>query len=129
MNRSRVAAAPGLRTVLGALVLLAASLTRADEMATVTQQMCDKTKACMTERFGGAESLSAEMQAMAVQQMEMACSYIAAQYTAAPHGHPLYKPALACLKSMVALSCDELDDLDDNPTPACQAYEEKSEHY
>lgn len=101
----------------------------ADEMADVTQQLCDKTKACMSERFGSSAELSPDMQAMVMQQMEMACSYLSAQYTSAPKGHPIYQPALQCLKSMAAMSCDELDAIDDNPTPECERYEEMSERY
>lgn len=129
MRKIEGGAGAGLAGIFLSICLLGSSAVLADEMTRAIEQMCTKTKVCMQERFGGSDQVSPEMKAMIMQQMGMACDYMAAQYAAAPKGHPIYQPALQCLKSMAAMSCDELDAIDDNPTPECERYEEMSEQY
>lgn len=100
----------------------------ADELADATQAACDKTKACIMQSMGNEEELPPEIRAMIVAQLDSACIGIQQSYGAASENHPLAASAAACMRSIAALDCDELNN-GDTETPECQAYQDKADSY
>lgn len=86
------------------------------------QLMCNKLKSCALKSVNESD-LSPDMRNMILQSMEGACISLQQQFSGVVQAHPLYEPANACLQSMAALSCDEIENQDEQPTPACARYE------
>lgn len=110
--------------VLSALLL--AIPVQADDLGEEVSRVCEQMKQCTLDRMAGAE-MAPEMKMMITQQLDMACVGLQARFGAAAQAHALYQPALACVKSMQALSCQEIEESDDSITPECDRYQELAE--
>ena len=55
--------------------------------------------------------------------LENMCITMQANVQQVPVDHPLYQPAVACMRSLESLSCEEMQAPDRTTTPACQEYE------
>lgn len=101
---------------------------QADDLGDSYNLMCEKMKSCAVKNIGEAE-LTPDMRAMVMASLESACVSIQQQFNYVAAAHPLYAPAETCLKSMAALSCDDLENMDEEKTPECARYEKMAESY
>ena len=114
---------PWIAAVLMGLVLPAV----AEPFEQAANALCEKSKMCAKASMVG-EEIRPEMMAMINQQLEGMCGSMLASFQASGmESHALYKPAVACMKSMAVLSCEELEA--DTSTPACDAYHKKLDSY
>lgn len=99
----------------------AVSAPRADEITDAALSLCEKVKACAMAEMKK-EELTAEMRQMMQPMLDSMCANMQARVKSVPSGDALYEPAVACMRSMEALSCKEMQS-DKANTPACQTYE------
>ena len=89
--------------------------------------LCEKTKMCARASMAG-QQIPPDMMAMINQQLDGLCAGMLASFDVnGMTDHPLYQPAVACMESMAALSCDALER--EAGTAACDAYQQKLERY
>lgn len=100
---------------------LLAPAAGAEEIADVALALCEKVKACSMAEIEE-EDLTPEMRQMMQPMLDNMCANMNARVQDVPTGHALYEPAVACMRSMAALSCEQMQSQQVN-TPACQAYE------
>ncbi len=93
----------------------------ADEIADAALDLCEKVKACAMAGIAE-EDLTDDTREMMQPMLDNMCANMQAKVQEVPRGHGLYGPAVACLRSMQALSCEEMQTSQAN-TPACQEYE------
>lgn len=108
-----------------ALLLLLSSLcvyAVSDDLSDAAQGLCDSVKSCALEQMAR-EDLTPEMRQMMEPMLENMCTTMQANVQQVPAGHPLYKPAVACMRSLESLSCEQMQNLDRTTTPECQKYE------
>lgn len=113
----------------GAILLFAAcGIAQADDFDDASNAMCEHVKACAIKNMG---EVPPEMMAMVQQSMGNMCQQVR---TANPYtqnmrkGHPMYKHATACMRSMTKLSCEVI--LDGDPeTPECEKAEKEAKKY
>lgn len=95
----------------------------ADELSSALTTMCDKMKTCAMAQIEAENELPADMKAMMKQSLEQSCSTIQHNYEQAMQTYPgYYAAALACVRSMNKLDCQELMD-EPGETQACKQYE------
>ncbi|MDN2567529.1 hypothetical protein N1F89_15000 [Aquibium sp. A9E412] len=111
------------------LALAAAAPATADPLSEASQAMCAQAKSCALQEMEGAEGMSEAVKAQITQGLDSMCVAMEENFAAVAQYHELYDPAVACLNSMAALSCAELEAMDANGTPACQEYERLAEKY
>ncbi len=116
MTKKPAALAAGL---LSALLL--PGHAGADEIAQAALDLCEKVKACAMAEIAE-EDLTDETRQMMQPMLDNMCANMQKNVQAVPTGHGLYQPAVACMRSMQALSCEEMQSSQAN-TPACQEYE------
>lgn len=110
-----------------AAVLLGGA-AQADELGEETQKFCEKMKHCALDDVA-ASDLSADMKQMISQQLDMACAGIQARFDLVTRTHALYGPAVACVKSMQAMSCEDIQQSDDSVSAECERYQQMAENY
>jgi hypothetical protein len=86
------------------------------------QALCEKVKACSMAQIAE-EDMTDEMRQMMEPMLENMCANMGAGVEDVPTGHALYKPALACMEEMAAMSCDEMDNMGDAEPAACAEYQ------
>ena len=91
-------------------------------------RMCEKMQSCALKSIAERD-LAPEMRAMILQSMEGACMTIQQQFSGVTNAHPFYDSASACLNSMAALSCDEMERQGEQTTPECARYEKMTANY
>ncbi|SON57192.1 hypothetical protein HDIA_3651 [Hartmannibacter diazotrophicus] len=120
-------------SILAALALLsclpATAATASDEFATTTLQLCDKMKGCAVQQLDQAEGMTEAMKAQIMQGLEMMCVGINQNFSTVARFHALYDPAVACMKSMTALTCEELEGDGADATEECQEYQRLADQY
>jgi hypothetical protein len=102
--------------------LLISSPVRADDLADAALSVCEKMKACAIAQIPE-EDLTPEVRQMMGPMLDNMCVKMQSSVKGAPSGHPLYAPALACMRSMEALSCERIQDPQREKTSECKAYE------
>jgi hypothetical protein len=118
-----------LRTLMPALLgLMLSGHACAGELTDATQALCDTVKSCALEQVAQ-EDLTDEMREMMVPMLENMCTTMRNQVEEVPTGHELYQPAVACVRSMVSLSCEQLRDIDRGQTPECAEYSRLAADY
>ena len=75
------------------------------------------------------EDMTPEMRQMMEPMLQNMCSNMRSQIQEVPTGHPLYEPAVSCMRSMTAVSCDAMSSGDSMYTEACKEYEELARSY
>jgi len=106
------------------LCLFIASPVRADELLDSAQALCEKVKACALERME-LEKVSPEERLQAQPALDAMCDSVKEQVAEVVAGHPQYANALDCMRSMLGLSCAQMQDEKQMATPACVAYEKQ----
>jgi hypothetical protein len=107
--------------------LVLASHAGADEFGSEALAMCEKVKQCAIDRMG-TEDMTEQMRQSITPMLENMCVSMQEQFQQVPTDHELYQPALACMRSMVALSCEELMD-GAADTAQCREYQSIVENY
>jgi hypothetical protein len=102
--------------------LLISSPVRADDLADAALSVCEKMKACAIAQIPE-ENLTPEVRQVMQPMLDDMCVKMQSALKNAPSGHPLYAPALACMRSMEASSCERIQDLQREKTSECEAYE------
>lgn len=110
------------------LMLLLPAFVMADELADAAEGLCDSIKSCALEQLAK-EDLTPEMRQMMQPMLDNMCVNLQGKVKAVPTGHALYKPAVACMRSMESLSCAEMQSSDRATTPECAEYEKLTREY
>lgn len=119
-------------TLLSLIALfLQTSLVNADtEFNKAIDSLCNKQKACIKQSMAAEDmsSLPPEMQQMLEQSINTMCDGFRQRYSdAIADLFPLEKEAIACVNSMVNLSCDQIES--GIQTGQCDNFENKLKHY
>ena len=114
------------RTLLAALALCLSALASAEPMADASQALCEKVKACSLAEINEAD-MTPEMREMMEPMLENMCANMRAGVEEVPADHSLYKPALACMEAMAAMSCEDMRSMGDAEPPACEEYRRQAE--
>ncbi len=114
------------KTLIAGLALALSPLTFAEPMAEASQALCEKVKACSMAEIDKAD-MTPEMRQMMEPMLENMCANMRAGVEEVPEDHALYKPALACMQGMAALSCEEIRTMENSEPPACEEYRRKAE--
>ncbi len=105
-----------------ALSLLPFAATQADDLADAANDLCEKVKSCAMAQMSTQE-LTPEMKQMMEPMLKNMCVQMRENFVSAPTGHPVYKPAVACMRSVEQLNCNELQSKLDMKTEECKEYE------
>ena len=107
--------------------LLSAS-TVADEYSDASLALCEKIKSCALVQMDNQE-ITPEVRQMMQPMLDSMCTSMLASVPEVAKTHAMYKPAIACMQSLDALSCEEMHGEANVKTPACMEYEEMAEKY
>lgn len=99
------------------------SYAQADELTDAAQALCDSVKSCALEQVAQ-QDLTDEMREMMGPMLDNMCANMRSQVQSVPTNHKLYQPAVGCLRSMVSLDCQQMQDPGGVETPECTEYEE-----
>ena len=108
------------------LIFAAGAAAQTEELVEAATALCEKVKTCSMAQVPK-EDLTPEMRQMMEPMLENMCSAMRSGVQDVPTGHGLYKPALACMRSMAALSCEQMQDQQQVQTDACKEYEKLAE--
>lgn len=97
----------------------------ADELTEASRALCDNVKSCALEQMAEQE-LTPEMREMLEPMLANMCTQMNSKIKEVPTDHGLYKPAVACIRSMQSLTCEQIQDGMQEQTPECQEYENKA---
>jgi len=112
------------RAILPTLVMImAGSYVQADELTDAAQALCDSVKSCALEQVAQ-EDMTDEMREMMGPMLDNMCEEMRSQVQSVPADHKLYKPAVGCMRSMVSLTCQQMQDPQSAKTPECVEYDE-----
>lgn len=107
--------------LLAMFSLTVAVAAGADDIADAALGLCEKVKSCAMAQIAK-EDLTPEVRQMMQPMLDNMCTDMQAKVQAVPAGHAMYDSAVACMRSMAALSCEDMQAMGGN-TPACQDYE------
>lgn len=109
-----------------ATALLPFVSAHADTYTDAAQAACEHVKACAIQQMG---DVPPEMRPMVEASLESMCTQMQKPegYDGFSQNHPLYEPAIDCMDSISAMSCDTFSS--GEQTPECQALEKASEKY
>jgi len=107
-----------------ATAALLSSPVLAVEFTEEAMAMCERVKSCALQRLNREQEMTAEMRDMMRPMLENMCEQVRANIQEVPREHRLYKPALACMRSLKELSCDAFERPENVATPECERYEE-----
>ncbi len=105
----------------------AGGVAHADEFVDASMQLCEKVKTCTLESMN-VEEVTPEIRDMVMPMVENMCASMRRNYQEVPTGHALYKPALACMRSLSALSCEEIG-RNRTQTDECKKYEAQAKQH
>ncbi len=104
------------------LIALAVSLPASgDDLLSAAEAMCEKVKSCSMAQINEAD-MTPELRQMMEPMLESMCEQMRQGVQQVPAGHPLYQPAVACMRSMANLACDAYLDGDSVETAECMQY-------
>ena len=109
------------RALLPALSLLCAAAV-ADDLTDAAQGLCDSVRTCALEQIAS-EDLTPEVREMMEPMLDNMCVTMRTKIQEVPPSHPLYRPAVACLRSLESLTCEQMQNPDRASTPECEEYE------
>ena len=115
-----------LKIISGSILLsiaLFVTPAQADELGDAAQTLCEKVKSCAIAQMEG-QNIPEETRQMMQPMLDNMCTQVRGKVGEVPTGHPLYKPAVACMESMNSLSCENMQDAGAMTTPECEEYEE-----
>ena len=104
------------------LIYALSSWALADDLSDAARGLCASIKTCALEKIAE-EDLTDEMRQMMEPMMDNMCTTMQSKVQEVPPGHPLYEPALLCMRSMESLTCEQMRDENQVTTPECKEYE------
>ena len=116
----------GNRLAMFLVGLLMAAPLAAEEFTDAAMGLCEKVKACAMQQMAS-EQLTPEVRQMMEPMLENMCANMQSNIGEVPTGHALYKPAIACMRSMEQLSCESMQDPASMQTPECEKYQDMVE--
>lgn len=114
------------RLAMATFIIVLAPLAAAETLTEVSTRVCENVRQCVLAEIGEAD-MTPQMREMMMPMVDSMCDAVRQGIEEVPAGHPLYAPALACMQSLVNLSCDDFRDGDTVQTPACKAYQAQVE--
>jgi len=111
-----------------AAVLTVSSHAVADEMADAALELCETVKACSLAQIDP-QDLTPEIEAMMKPMLDGMCANMQSRVASVNTAHPMYDVSLSCMRSMSALSCDQLMNENQVVTPQCEEYEAVARKY
>lgn len=112
------------RAILPALLMIMVnSYAQADELTDAAQALCDSVKSCALEQVAQ-QDLTDEMREMMGPMLDNMCANMRSQVQDVPVDHRLYQPAVGCMRSMVSLDCQQMQNPEGVKTPECTEYEQ-----
>ena len=112
----------------GSLAVFISMPLAAEELTTAAMDLCEKVKGCAMQQIAQ-EDLTPEMRQMMEPMLEGMCANMRASIGEVPTGHTLYQPAVACMRSMSKLSCEQMQNPEQMQTPACEEYQKKVQEH
>ena len=119
----------GFNRKLAATLVLAVATPLAavaDDLLSAASDMCEKVKACAMAEIAESD-MTPEMRQMMEPMLESMCDQMRQGIEEVPTGHPMYEPAVACMRSMAKLSCADFQSERAGETPECKQYRELAE--
>jgi hypothetical protein len=101
---------------------------QAQEIADAATALCEKVKSCAMSQVPK-EQLTPETIQMMEPMFNNMCANMQAGVGDIPKEHELYGPAVACMHSMEALSCEMMMDRESAVTTECKEFEKLSQEY
>lgn len=117
-----------MQNKLMALVLAAAvtpSFAQADELITLSNTLCEKVKSCALAEMK-TEKLDDATRAMIKPMLDNMCVSMGEYTAAVAENDELRGSAVACLKSLQSVTCDDLKRGEQGTTSACKEFRDKS---
>ena len=100
----------------------------ADDYKGASLALCEKIKACALVQMDS-QDITPEVRQMMQPMLDSMCTSMLASVPEVAQGHAMYEPAIACMESLDALSCEEMQGEAGAKTPACMEYEKMAEKY
>lgn len=116
----------GKLTAALALSVLVSIPVVADDLVSAANDMCEKIKACSLAQIAESD-MTPEMRQMMEPMLESMCDQMRQGVQQVPAGHELYQPAVACMRSMASLSCEDFQSEGAAETPQCKKYRDLAE--
>lgn len=113
-----------LKVIAAILAVALAGPLAADELTEASRGLCDNVKTCALEQMATQE-LTPEMREMMEPMLANMCTQMNSKIKEVPTDHGLYKPAVACIRSMQSLTCEQMQNGMQTQTPECQQYEKQ----
>ncbi len=110
-----------------AVICASAHSASIEDLQEASMALCEKVKQCTFEQMQAKEGIPPEMRSMVEGMLNTMCKDFI-KFDEVDRDHELVEPALACMESMSALSCEQLQE-DNMATPACEAYERAAKAY
>lgn len=98
------------------------------ELIDAATALCEKVKTCSMAQVPEAD-LTPEMRQMMEPMLENMCESMRSNIAEVPEGHQLHDPAVACMRSMADLSCEQMQSEQQAQTEACREYENLVKSY
>ncbi len=114
--------------VIAALAAIVALPAGADDIGDAALELCEKVKACSMAQIDK-EDLTPEVEAMMKPMLDGMCANMQSRVAVVDSGHPMYDVSLRCMRSMSALSCDQMMNESPTVTPECEEYEAAARKY
>jgi hypothetical protein len=100
----------------------------ADDLTSTAQALCEKVRSCAMSQVAQ-EDLTPELRQMMEPMLDSMCDQVRSRVQGVSTGHPLYQPAVACMRSMESLTCEDMRSGENLQTAECEAYEKQAREY
>ena len=110
------------RSAAFALTLLMPMMVGAEEIVEAASGLCEKVRSCAMAQIDK-EDLTPELRQMMEPMLDNMCDNMQSKVQEVEVGNALYQPAVDCMRSMEALSCEDMQDPSRMQTPQCESYE------
>lgn len=92
-----------------------------------SDKLCQKVKQCTFEQMQREQGITPQMRTMVEGMLSSMCENLM-EFNEADTYHELVEPATACMDSMSALSCEDIEE-NDMQTAECEEYEALAKKY
>jgi len=110
------------RSALVALTLLMPITLGAQEIVEAASGLCEKVRTCAMAQIDK-EDLTPELRQMMEPMLDSMCANMQSKVQEVKVGNALHQPAVDCMRSMQALSCEDMQDPARMQTAQCESYE------
>ena len=120
-----------MKAFYGSVLLALTTLSTAASAGDITSSakaLCEKVRSCAMSQVAQ-EDLTPELRQMMEPMLDSMCDQVESRVQDVSTEHPLYQPALACMRSMEALTCEDLRSGENLQTAECEAYEKQAREY